>query len=149
MRTLFINGSPNADGNTAALARELLAGHDYETVQLGTTKVYDYGQDFDDDEFDSVLVKMRAADTIVMGSPVYWHDLSGMLRNLLDRCYGPVPMGGFTGKRLAVVFQGSAPTPDMIGRAEYTLSRFAGYYGMDYLGLASSAAEARELAKKL
>ena len=39
MRTLFINGSPNADGNTAALARELLAGRDYETVQLGTTKV--------------------------------------------------------------------------------------------------------------
>lgn len=149
MKTLFINGSPNEKGNTAAIAAEMLAGCDYETVQLGTTKVYDYGQDFDDDEFDSVLVKMRAADTIVMGSPVYWHDLSGMLRNLLDRCYGPVPMGGFTGKRLAVVFQGSAPTPDMIGRAEYTLSRFAGYYGMDYLGLASSAAEARELAKKL
>ena len=149
MSILFINGSPNPNGNTARLAARLLSGKAYDTIELGTTKVYDYGQDFDDDEFDSVLVKMRAADTIVMGSPVYWHDLSGMLRNLLDRCYGPVPMGGFTGKRLAVVFQGSAPTPDMIGRAEYTLSRFAGYYGMDYLGLASSAAEARELAKKL
>ena len=149
MRTLFINGSPNANGNTAALARELLAGRDYETVQLGTTKVYDYGQDFADDQFDSVLAKMRAADTIVMGSPVYWHDLSGMLRNLLDRCYGPVPMGGFSGKRLVVLFQGSAPTPDMIARAEYTMSRFAGYYGMEYLGLAGNVREARELAKKL
>ena len=149
MEILFINGSPNADGNTAALAAELLSGRDYGTVQLGTTKVYDYGQDFPDDQFGEVLEKMRAADTIVMGSPVYWHDLSGMLRNLMDRCYGPVPMGGFAGKRLAVLFQGSAPTPEMIGRAEYTMSRFAGYYGMEYLGLASSAREARELATRL
>ena len=149
MNALFINGSPNPNGNTAALAAELLAGQNYDTVQLGTTKVYDYGQHFDDDEFEGVLAKMNAADTIVMGSPVYWHDLSGMLRNLLDRCYGPVPMGGFQGKRLAVVFQGSAPTRDMIARAEYTMSRFAGYYGMEYLGLASSAREAKKLAKKL
>ena len=149
MGTLFINGSPNANGNTASLARELLAGRDYETVQLGTAKVYDYGQDFDDDEFDSVLEKMRAADTIIMGSPVYWHDLSGMMRNLLDRCYGPVPMGGFSGKRLAVLFQGSAPTRDMFARVEYTMSRFAGYYGMEYLGLAGNVAEARKLASRL
>ena len=149
MGTLFINGSPNANGNTAVLATELLVDHAYDTVNLGTTKVYDYGQDFDDDEFDSVLEKMRAADTIIMGSPVYWHDLSGMMRNLLDRCYGPVPMGGFSGKRLAVLFQGSAPTRDMLARVEYTMSRFAGYYGMEYLGLAGNAAEARKLASRL
>ncbi len=149
MGTLFINGSPNANGNTAVLATELLVDHAYDTVNLGTTKVYDYGQDFDDDEFDSVLEKMRAADTIIMGSPVYWHDLSGMMRNLLDRCYGPVPMGGFSSKRLAVLFQGSAPTRDMFARVEYTMSRFAGYYGMEYLGLAGNAAEARKLASRL
>jgi len=149
MSILFINGSPNANGNTAALATELLVDHAYDTVNLGTTKVYDCGQDFDDDEFDSVLEKMRAADTIIMGSPVYWHDLSGMMRNLLDRCYGPVPMGGFSGKRLAVLFQGSAPTRDMFARVEYTMSRFAGYYGMEYLGLAGNAAEARKLASRL
>ena len=149
MSILFINGSPNANGNTATLATELLVDHAYDTVNLGTTKVYDYGQDFDDDEFDSVLEKMQAADTIIMGSPVYWHDLSGMMRNLLDRCYGPVPMGGFSGKRLAVLFQGSAPTRDMFARVEYTMSRFAGYYGMEYLGLAGNAAEARKLASRL
>lgn len=149
MSILFINGSPNANGNTAALATELLAGRTYNTVNLGTTKVYDYGQDFDDDEFKSVLEKMQDADTIIMGSPVYWHDLSGMMRNLLDRCYGLVPMGGFSGKRLAVLFQGSAPTRDMFARVEYTMSRFAGYYGMEYLGLAGNASEARKLASSL
>ena len=32
MNILFINGSPNSNGNTAALAKELLQGKEYETL---------------------------------------------------------------------------------------------------------------------
>ncbi len=149
MKILFINGSPEHDGNTARLARTMLEGRNYETVQLGDVKVYDYGQHFADDQFDEVLAKMNAADVLVFGSPVYWHDLSGMLRNLLDRCYGPVPEGGFAGKRVALLFQGAAPTPAMLERGNYTLSRFAGLYGAEYLGMATNSHEARDLARKL
>ena len=34
MSILFINGSPNKNGNTAALAAVLLKGHKYETLNL-------------------------------------------------------------------------------------------------------------------
>ena len=34
MNILFINGSPNSNGNTAALAKELLQGKEYETLNL-------------------------------------------------------------------------------------------------------------------
>ena len=34
MNILFINGSPNKNGNTAALAAELLAGKDYKALML-------------------------------------------------------------------------------------------------------------------
>lgn len=34
MNILFINGSPNKNGNTAALAEELLRGKAYETLNL-------------------------------------------------------------------------------------------------------------------
>ena len=34
MSILFINGSPNKNGNTAALAAELLKDHEYETLNL-------------------------------------------------------------------------------------------------------------------
>jgi multimeric flavodoxin WrbA len=71
MSILFINGSPNATGNTARLAAQLLSGKPYDTIELGTTKVYDYGQDFADDQFDEVVRAMMAADTIVLGSPLY------------------------------------------------------------------------------
>ena len=33
-KILFINGSPNKDGNTAALAKLLLEGQEYETLAL-------------------------------------------------------------------------------------------------------------------
>ena len=34
MSILFINGSPNKNGNTAKLAAKLLAGKKYETLNL-------------------------------------------------------------------------------------------------------------------
>ncbi len=34
MSILFINGSPNKNGNTAALAAALLKGKEYETLNL-------------------------------------------------------------------------------------------------------------------
>ena len=36
---LFINGSPNKDGNTARLARELIGDRPYEQLNLAEHKV--------------------------------------------------------------------------------------------------------------
>ena len=44
MSILFINGSPNKNGNTAALAAELLKGHKYETLNLTDYTIGAYGQ---------------------------------------------------------------------------------------------------------
>lgn len=148
MSILFINGSPNPSGNTARLAARLLSGKVYDTIELGTTKVYDYGQDFADDQFGEVVRAMTAADIIVFGSPMYWHSFSGMLRNLIDRCYGPI-QDEFAGKRLFFVYQGSAPTKEQFDTAEWTISRFAGLYQMRYEGMVTNAAEARAAAARV
>lgn len=148
MTTLFLNASPNANGNTVQLARQVLAGKDYQTLHLTDFKVYDYGQDFADDQFEKVLDQVLEADTIVIGSPVYWHSFTGLLRNFLDRQYGVV-QDELAGKKLVFLFQGSAPTPDILKMADYSMSRYTGLYGMDYLGMATNTIEARELASKL
>lgn len=149
MSILFINGSPEKDGNTARIAHTLLEGHKFQEYDLVDHKIYDYGQRFADDEFDELLHAFRAADTIVIGSPVYWHDLSGMLRNMLDRFYGPVEEGSMAGKRLFFIFQGAAPTEEMLHRGEFTMSRFASLYGMDYMGMATNDSGASALAEKI
>lgn len=148
MSILFLNGGEKG-GNTSALGAEFLAGHDFEQVDLVDYKIYGYGTHFADDQFSEVLAKVESCDTLVVGSPVYWHDLSGTLRCFLDRCYGPVPEGGLSGKRVFFLFQGAAPTQEMFHRGEFTISRFAALYGMEYVGMATNASEARYLAAKL
>lgn len=148
-KILFINGSPNRNGNTAALAQELLQGKDYETVNLVDYKIYSYGQEFPDDQFLEIVDKMRKAQVIVIGSPVYWHNMSGALRTLLDRFYGPIEQGKLKGRKLFFLFQGAAPTDQMLEFGEYTMSRFASLYGMTYMGMADSREEARKLSEKL
>ena len=84
MSILFINGSPNKKGNTARLAAALLGSHDYETLNLTDYRINVYGQRLAGDQFDEVMAKIKAADTIVIGSPLYWHNICGSVRTLLD-----------------------------------------------------------------
>ena len=41
MTTLFINGSPNKNGNTVALAKKLLGDQTFEKLHLADYKIYD------------------------------------------------------------------------------------------------------------
>lgn len=146
MSTLFLNASPNKDGNTVRLAHTLLGNTGYDELDLADYKVYGYGQPFADsadDQFDEVLAAVKGADAIVIGSPMYWHNITGLLRNFFDRCYGPVQPGELAGKRVFFLFQGAAPEKWQLEAAEFTVSRFAGLYGAEYVGMATNAREAK------
>ena len=149
MSILFINGSPNKNGNTAALAAELLKGHEYETLNLTDYTIGAYGQNLPGDGLDTVIKAMKQADTIVIGSPLYWHNICGSVRNVLDRFYGKVGDGELSGRKLYFVFQGAAPEQWMLDAGEYTMKRFAALYGMTYGGMAASKADAAKLNKSL
>lgn len=149
MNILFINGSPNKNGNTVKLAENLLRGKEYETLHLVDYKLYSYGQEFEDDQFAEIVRKMKEAKVIVIGSPVYWHNMSGAVRNLIDRFYGPVETGELSGRKFAFLFQGAAPEKWMLEKAEYTMSRFAGMYGMEYMGMATDGKEAEKIIKEM
>ena len=68
MSILFINGSPNKNGNTVGLAKELLAGKEYDTLHLVDYKIYSYGQEYADDQFMEVVGKMKEADVVFQGA---------------------------------------------------------------------------------
>lgn len=146
---LFINGSPNKNGNTASLAKILMKGQSYDTLNLVDLKIYAYGQHFADDQYQEVIQAISSHDVIVIGSPMYWHSMSSAIRNVLDRAYGVVSNGQFQGKKLFFLFQGAAPTQEQLAAGEYTMNRFATIYGMEYQGMASSKLEAEMLAAKL
>lgn len=148
MKILFVNGSPNKDGNTATLAERLLKGKEYETLNLVDYRINAYGQTLEGDQFDEVLTAIKEADILVIGSPLYWHNICGSVRNLLDRFYGPVATNSLNGK-LFFVFQGASPEQWMMEAGEYTMSRFAGLYGLTYEGMITNKSEADKLSDKL
>lgn len=142
MSILFINGSPNQNGNTAAMAAELLKGQNYETLNLIDYIIGAYGQKLPDDGLDAVIAAMEKAEIIVIGSPVYWHNICGSVRNVLDRFYGKVEDGSLGGRKLYFVFQGAGPERWMLEAGEYTMKRFAALYGMTYGGMVTNSSEA-------
>ena len=112
MKTILINGSPNKNGNTVKLTKKHF--DDFETLHLVDYKIYSYGQNFEDDQFDEVINAMSHADTIIIGSPLYWHSMSGAVRNLLDRFYMHVDENLLKDKDMYFVFQGYAPTQEQL-----------------------------------
>lgn len=149
MNILFINGSPNRNGNTDELAKELLKKKTYNTLNLTDYRIGSYGQNFLDDQLNEVITKMKEADVIVIGSPLYWHNICGSVRNMLDRFYGLVEEGALSGKTLYFLFQGAAPEKWMLEAGEYTMKRFAGLYGMKYTGMVTNKTEADKMSKQL
>ena len=149
MSILFINGSPNKNGNTAALAAALLNGKNYTTLNLTDYVIGAYGQNLPNDGLDTVIHAIEQADTIVVGSPVYWHNICGSVRNVLDRFYDKVENGSLSGRKLYFVFQGAAPEKWMLEAGEYTMKRFAALYGMSYGGMATNKTEAEKLSKEV
>ena len=149
MKILFINGSPNKNGNTAYLAKQMMGDRAYETLNLTDYKIYSYGQEFEDDQMSEVLSKIEQADKIIIGSPLYWHNICGAVRDLLDRFYGLVEENELKGRKLYFLFQGAAPEEWMLNAGEYTIKRFAALYGMEYKGMAVNSAEAVKLGRSL
>lgn len=149
MKYLFINGSPNPNGNTAALAAELLEGKNYKSLNLTDYIIGAYGQELPGDGLETVIAAMENAKTIVIGSPVYWHNICGSVRNMLDRFYGKVKDGSLGGRKLYFIFQGAAPEKWMLEAGEYTMKRFAALYGMTYGGMVTNKNEASRLNSSL
>nr|WP_281694233.1 flavodoxin family protein [Barnesiella viscericola] len=148
-RILFINGSPNRNGQTATMAKLLLAGKEYETLNLIDYKIYPLGQSFKDDQLDEVLQQMLRADVLVMGSPVYWHSMTGQFRTLLDRIYDSPLKHRLKGKALYFIFLGAGPSSAMLEAGNYTMRIFCRLFQLQYRGMATSIREAETLGANL
>lgn len=72
-KILFINASPNRNGNTVSCVKKALKGLEYETLHLVDYRISQYGAVTDDDQIEDVFAKIDHADILVVGTPVYWY----------------------------------------------------------------------------
>ena len=101
MKVLMINGSPKANGNTAAALAEMekvfaLEGIEAETVQVGHKAVRGCiacngcareRKCVFDDGVNELAVKLEAADGLIVASPVYYASANATLIAVLDRLF--------------------------------------------------------------
>ena len=101
MKVLMLNGSPKANGNTAAALAEMAAifaqeGIEAETVQVGHLPVRGctgcggcgkLGKCVHDDVVNELIPKFAEADGLVLGSPVYYASANSTLTAALDRLF--------------------------------------------------------------
>lgn len=116
MKVIAINGSPRRDGNTAILIKEVfkvLENHGIETelIQLGNKPVHgctacmkcreiqDGNCHIKNDHLNLCLQKMVEADGIIIGSPVYFADVTTEIKALIDVAGYVTRANGFTLKR--------------------------------------------------
>ncbi len=104
MKVVAINGSPRARGNTA-LALEMVGyelkaqGIDFEIIHIGHKAIrgcigcYVCAQTkdekcvFKDDPLNDAVQKMKEADGIILGSPVYFSGVAGTMKSFCDRAF--------------------------------------------------------------
>lgn len=106
-KVLVISASPRRGGNTDLLCDEFVrgardAGGDVEKIFLDDYKI-DFFHECHEHSADSVsegdqapliIKKMVEADIIVLSSPVYYMNIDGQLKALMDRCYRNQGLGG-------------------------------------------------------
>lgn len=104
MKIIAVNGSPRKNGNTAQLLREALEGAKSKSADTEFIDLFDltfkgciscyackrlggssYGKCAISDELTPILEKIAQADAVIFGSPIYWGNLTGTMRNLLER----------------------------------------------------------------
>jgi multimeric flavodoxin WrbA len=101
MTVIAINGSPRKGGNTSIMLDWVLEelgrhGHESEVVQLGgqpvhgckacgacgKTKAYRCVQD---DAVNEVIARLPEAEALILGSPVFFSDITPELKSFIDR----------------------------------------------------------------
>jgi len=135
MRVLALNGSPEKDGNISFLIDEVLEickerGAEVEKVDI--LEVMNKGKwfpcincsnpcnsaCFKGTVIEETFEKMREADFIILGSPVYFGTVSGILKCFWDKTRVLRSEKALLGKKCAVITSGFAP----FGGQEKTIS---------------------------
>ena len=148
-KILFINSSPNREGNTYRIGEDLLKDKEHEVLQMADYRISQYGQVFEDDGMKDVLKEIDKYDILVIGSPVYWYTVGGMLKTFIDRLYMLPEAEALRGKKLYLFAQGSAPSSDTVKSIEFLSNRLSYLIGMESKCVVTDSSDGREILSKM
>ncbi len=108
MKVIAVNGSPRKQWNTATLIGKALEGAVSQGAETELVHLYDlaftgciscfacklkggkrYGRCAVDDSLTPLYARIREADGLILGSPIYLGDITGHMRSFLERLVFP------------------------------------------------------------
>ncbi|MDR3210178.1 MAG: flavodoxin family protein [Oscillospiraceae bacterium] len=146
MKVFLLNGSPHPEGCTFTALSEVAAvlsrnGAETEIYQLGTSPVrgcvachrcHSIGKcAFGDDAANEIIEKIKAADGVVLGSPVYYAGPNGALCAVLDRVF-------FAAARDFAYKPGAAVVSCRRGGASASFDRLNKYFTISHMPVVPS-----------
>ena len=144
-----MNCSPNKEGNTYQIGEELLKGKEHEILYMVDYKISQYGQVTSDDQIKDIFNKIKDFETLVIGAPVYWYTVGGLLKTFIDRLYMLPEAEILRGKKLYLFAQGSGPDSDTEKSITFLANRLSTLMGMDLKGVAIGSSDGRKIVNNM
>lgn len=139
-KKVIIVGSSRKNGNTARLANLVSNQFSMDVINLSDYKIsyYDYESKNSNDDFLPLMRSIiESYDTIIFATPVYWYNMSGIMKVFFDRITDLLRIDKETGRKLRgknfAVFSNSGD--DKLDYDFYVhFKKSAEYLGMNYIG---------------
>ncbi|WP_327831956.1 flavodoxin family protein [Bacillus swezeyi] len=93
MRIAVICGSSRKNGNTEALADQLIDGlgadkiclRDFHVRPVSDFRHSETRPYYPEDDYRDLLSRVAEKDIIIFATPIYWYGMSGLMKNFIDR----------------------------------------------------------------
>lgn len=139
-KKVIILGSSRKNGNTTKIVDEISKEHGIEVIDLSDYNIsyYDYeSKNREDDFFPLIKGIIEKYDTLIFATPIYWYNMSGIMKVFFDRISDLIRIEKETGRKLRGKKIGviSNSHDNEIEDSFYIpFKKSADYLGMEYLG---------------
>ncbi|WP_291150936.1 flavodoxin family protein [Flavobacterium sp. UBA7680] len=139
-RKVIILGSSRKNGNTTKIVDEISKDTGIDVIDLSDYNIsyYDYESKNREDDFLPLIRRiLEQYDTLIFATPIYWYNMSGIMKVFFDRFSDLIRIEKETGRKLRGKKIGviSNSHDDEIEDSFYIpFKKSADYLGMEYLG---------------
>ncbi|RKR10028.1 multimeric flavodoxin WrbA [Flavobacterium sp. 90] len=139
-KKVIILGSSRKNGNTTRIVDEISKDTGIDVIDLSDYSIsyYDYESKNKEDDFLPLIRRiLEQYDTLIFATPIYWYNMSGIMKVFFDRFSDLIRIEKETGRKLRGKKIGviSNSHDNEIEESFYIpFKKSADYLGMEYLG---------------
>ncbi len=160
LKIIFISGSMRK-GNTEHILKKIYESIENDSKELillkdkniksckGCLTCYTRPDCTIKDDMEAILPKILNADVLVLGTPNYYENVSGLMKNFMDRCHPFYEHSLIQGKKIIFVYVGGGGKKGTKERLDLAVYGFVKHLKLDLIESYSfEALEWNELSKK-